>query len=114
MKRIITLMVTLLAALIFISCSGNMEDTASNNNDLNVTAPTKAPVPTQAPMSKSTAESENENTQAVPVSPVIVDGYEITAATTGTALKDAYKDYFSIGVGLNGSTPVAKQRMPKP
>lgn len=32
------------------------------------------------------------------------DHYDISAATSGTALKDAYKDYFLMGVGLNGST----------
>lgn len=35
--------------------------------------------------------------------PVIVDGYDITSSVSGTPLKDAYKDYFRIGVGLNGS-----------
>lgn len=33
---------------------------------------------------------------------VVVDGYDITASVTGTPLKDAYRDYFRIGVGLNG------------
>src|SRR5690554_2672100 len=33
---------------------------------------------------------------------VVVDGYDITASVSGTALKDVYKDYFTIGVGLNG------------
>lgn len=35
----------------------------------------------------------------------IVDGYDITAATTGTKLKDAYKEYFTIGAAINGSQP---------
>lgn len=34
--------------------------------------------------------------------PIVIDGYEITASVSGTPLKDAYKDYFKIGVGLNG------------
>lgn len=34
--------------------------------------------------------------------PIIVDGYDITASVSGTPLKDAYADYFMIGVGLNG------------
>ncbi|NLU41979.1 MAG: endo-1,4-beta-xylanase [Firmicutes bacterium] len=33
---------------------------------------------------------------------VIVDGYNITASVSGTPLKDAYQDYFKMGVGLNG------------
>jgi endo-1,4-beta-xylanase len=35
----------------------------------------------------------------------IVDGYDITAATTGTKLKDAYAEYFTIGAAINGSQP---------
>lgn len=35
--------------------------------------------------------------------PVIIDSYDITESVSGTPLKEAYKDYFKIGVGLNGS-----------
>jgi endo-1,4-beta-xylanase len=35
---------------------------------------------------------------------IIIDGYDITASVSGTPLKDAYQDYFKIGVGLNGSS----------
>jgi len=38
-----------------------------------------------------------------PARAILIDGFEITAAVSGTPLKDAYKDYFLIGVGLNGS-----------
>jgi endo-1,4-beta-xylanase len=38
-----------------------------------------------------------------PARAILIDGFEITAAVSGTPLKDAYKDYFFIGVGLNGS-----------
>lgn len=34
---------------------------------------------------------------------IVIDGFDITASVSGTPLKDAYKDYFKIGVGLNGS-----------
>jgi endo-1,4-beta-xylanase len=34
---------------------------------------------------------------------VVIDGFEITASVSGTPLKDAYRDYFLIGVGLNGN-----------
>lgn len=34
---------------------------------------------------------------------IVIDGFEITASISGTPLKDAYRDYFLIGVGLNGS-----------
>lgn len=37
--------------------------------------------------------------------PIIVDGYDITAAVTGTPLKEAFADYFKMGVALNGSSP---------
>lgn len=33
---------------------------------------------------------------------IVVDGYDITASVSGTPLKDAYSDYFMMGVGLNG------------
>lgn len=34
---------------------------------------------------------------------VVIDGYDLTAALSATPLKEAYEDYFKIGVGLNGS-----------
>ena len=33
---------------------------------------------------------------------VVIDGYNLTDSVNGTSLKDAYNDYFKIGVGLNG------------
>lgn len=36
-------------------------------------------------------------------SAMVVDGYDITASVSGTPLKEAYSDYFKMGVGLNGS-----------
>lgn len=44
------------------------------------------------------ATSSCTNTEAIKI-----DGYDITASISGTPLKVAYKDYFTIGVGLNGS-----------
>lgn len=35
---------------------------------------------------------------------VVVDGYDLTAALSEMPLKEAYKEYFKIGVGLNGSS----------
>lgn len=35
---------------------------------------------------------------------IVVDGYDITASVSGTPLKEAYREYFKIGVGLNGSS----------
>lgn len=49
-------------------------------------------------------QSDEEPVPVEPAEPVVIDGYDITASVTGKALKDAYKDYFSFGVGLNGSS----------
>ena len=35
---------------------------------------------------------------------IVVDGYDITASVTGLPLQDAYREYFKIGVGLNGNS----------
>jgi len=53
--------------------------------------------------SSDAAQEQNQNGEEV--ERVIVDGYDITASVTGTPLKDAYKNYFKMGVGLNGNSP---------
>ncbi|SFP94538.1 endo-1,4-beta-xylanase [Caldicoprobacter faecalis] len=53
---------------------------------------------------KNSDDAEGQNQTAEGGSRVIVDGYDITASVTGTPLKEAYRDYFKIGVGLNGSS----------
>ncbi len=111
MKRLKVLSLILLAALFLCACSGNKEDlkdTQKGGSDF--TAPTESSTPTQAPAKEDAsevtpAEGEKDDTQPTVTEPRIVDGYDITAATSGTALKDAYKDYFKFGVGLNGSAP---------
>ena len=35
---------------------------------------------------------------------VVIDGYDLTAALSAPPLKEAYREYFKIGVGLNGSS----------
>jgi endo-1,4-beta-xylanase len=35
---------------------------------------------------------------------IVVDGYNIAAAVSATPLRDVYRDYFMMGVGLNGSS----------
>lgn len=55
---------------------------------------------------ETTAAEADENSEQQVISEaakVIVDGYDITAATTGTSLKDAYADYFTMGVAINGN-----------
>lgn len=49
--------------------------------------------------SEETVVDEDDSEESV-----VVDGYDITASVKGTPLKDAYADYFMIGVGLNGSS----------
>lgn len=108
MKKMNYLVITLLAAMLLLSCSGKEDGkaTGGNNEPIVTTAPTQAPDPTKAPVEESASVAEAEaNTPVTPAEPVIVDGYDLTAALSGIALKDAYKDYFKIGVGLNGSTP---------
>lgn len=41
---------------------------------------------------------------ANPSQPVIVDGYDITAATTGTRLRNAFSKYFTVGAAINGTS----------
>lgn len=38
-----------------------------------------------------------------PTEAIVIDGFDITASVSGTPLKEAYKDYFLMGVGLNGT-----------
>ncbi len=107
-KRFFTVFI-LSAALLLISCS-KKADPATDNSETKPTAtlaPTEAPAPTQTPADGGNAEipPADDTNEAVPAEPVIVDGYDIAASVTGTPLKDAYQDYFKIGVGLNGSAP---------
>ena len=49
--------------------------------------------------------NEDSHEEDSPKDKVLIDGYDITASVSGTPLKQAYEDYFMIGVGLNGSSP---------
>lgn len=46
----------------------------------------------------------NETSGEVVIDSVMVDGYDITAAVTGTSLKEVFQQYFKFGVGLNGTS----------
>lgn len=53
----------------------------------------------EPPTEEKPQEVEEEN---LVKKTVIMDGYDLTEAVNGKSLKNAYKDYFMIGVGLNG------------
>lgn len=55
-----------------------------------VVTDTPIPTPTEAPKAETPAE------------PIIIDGFDLTKALSGPALKDVYGDYFKIGAGLYG------------
>ena len=113
MKKTRFLLTVLLATILFLSCAKREDTVVSKEDKITATvAPTKAPESNEqkeedaSTVSDASDQATEENNQSDSVStePVIVDGYDITASVTGTSLKDAYKDYFKIGVGLNGSS----------
>ena len=58
--------------------------------------PTSKSTPTEAPVTPTP--------EATPTAvPRMVEGYDIGAATSGTALKDGFEKYFKIGTALNGA-----------
>lgn len=87
----------LILTMAFIAGCGKKEDSSKNTNttkkDNKTTATTN---------SKSQNNSENVTKKPVKVEKRMVDGYDIGPATSGTKLKDAYKDYFSIGLAMAG------------
>ncbi|MBH1939627.1 endo-1,4-beta-xylanase [Mobilitalea sibirica] len=114
--------VMLFALLFLFSCSKKENEGKDQNDDIKQ-APSQETVSENESKAEENASEEDANSEdnsseqaadnleeaveeiAEPIEPVIVDGYDITAAVSGTPLKDAYKDYFMIGVGLNGSAP---------
>jgi endo-1,4-beta-xylanase len=110
MKKKSFMLIVLLATIYLISCSkkdGNTVQTQENNAAA-TTALTQAPATGDTDAQGSTeGDTAAVTPTEVPVAatPVVVDGYDITASVTGTPLKDAYADYFKIGVGINGSSP---------
>lgn len=102
-KRLFTVMIV--TAMFLVACSNK---DSNLNKDNEGTAITLAPTPaiTEAVPSTEAVISQIEviedPVEDIPVEPVIVDGYDLTASVSGTPLKEAYKDYFKIGVGLNG------------
>lgn len=110
MKHRLLLLISLLmvAMLVFAACSGgnaNENDQADNDiiveqTDGNTDQNNESEQQDEEPVDEEEQRSDEEGEQ-----PVIVDGYDITAAVTGPSLKDAYEDYFLMGVALNGSGP---------
>lgn len=104
------LLIILFALLFLISCSKKDGDAMQlqENNTAATAAPTQAPAAdadaVQADVQEAAATAAPTEAPAV-IEPVVVDGYDITASVSGTPLKDAYADYFKIGVGINGSSP---------
>ncbi len=103
-KRFMILII--LAAFFLMACSnketdGTNSDQSPGATDAPTTAPTKAPTqaPTEAPSGTEVSDPQTDETK---VDPVIIDDYDITASVSGTPLKEAFQDYFRIGVGLNG------------
>jgi len=54
------------------------------------------------PGAEASAAAGGEGAGEAGVPPIVVDGFDLTAALSATPLKDAYRDYFMMGVGLNG------------
>jgi len=54
------------------------------------------------PGAEASAAASGEGAGEAGVPPIVVDGFDLTAALSATPLKDAYRDYFMMGVGLNG------------
>lgn len=109
MKQRRFMLLIILAAMFLMACSN--KDTKGTKVDENpvvtespTTVPTEAPAqePTEAPSDNDEADSTTEETPVEPIEPVIVDDIDITASVSGMPLKEAYQDYFKIGVGLNG------------
>lgn len=63
----------------------------------------EAAVPARGTVTAGEAEGMSSQQAVSQGDRKIIDGYDITAATTGTRLKDAYSRYFTMGVAINGS-----------
>lgn len=86
----------LLVTLVFVGCSNQNDNSHEQGDDIGYESEEQL----EENESEAVDQAEAEEQQTV-----IVDGYDITAAVTGPSLKDAYEDYFLMGVALNGSGP---------
>ena len=107
LKRLFVLII--LSIVILAGCSQGNNDPAGNNSSTNNEQNQESQE--NGTNSESNAEESEDQADQEPVEqeepgpapdPVIVDNLDITASVTGPSLKEAYKDYFMFGVGLNG------------
>lgn len=96
------LLLVLVISLVLIGCAKNEEKLSEVETSVSNTP--KQEVEVKEELEEEDEVENVEEQVSEPTEAVIVDGYDITAAVTGTALKDAYQDYFKIGVGLNGNS----------
>lgn len=95
-KRLVLIFMIMLLLVFVTGCSKKSEE-----NKVDVSVETNSEEANSTTDDESEEEvNEAEDTEAevkeelaTPVEKVIVDGYDITAATTGTSLKDAYAKY---------------------
>ncbi|MBH1940173.1 endo-1,4-beta-xylanase [Mobilitalea sibirica] len=108
-KRVISIFLFALIVMILIGCS--KKDNKANApmlpiGEISLNSNEASQSNEQAATGKEQKnEHNNEQTIISSGDKLVVDGYDITKATTGTSLKDAYAGYFTMGVAINGSHP---------
>ena len=118
-KKLVIVAVFCMSIWLLTACGAEKENveiipSTTPNAEANPTAvtimPTEVPAtPTEVPVTLTPEPAPTEvlvtpTPEATPTAvPRIVEGYDIGAATSGTALKDAFADYFKIGTALNGA-----------
>lgn len=114
------LIIILLLSILMVSCkklelteknsnSKEVSDSSDSNDDTSegaiVTDNLKNVEEDTAGEAELNENSNEDMSEELPIKgKVEVDGYDITASVIGTPLKEAYEEYFRMGVGLNGTS----------
>ena len=111
MKRIVTNVIALLLCVCMLcACGGEVSEEQQGTDEMETTKDISGEATSEADdeeVTETGSEQEELSEEDIYWQQVLESfadsEYDMTAALTGTALKDYCEDYFSLGVGINGS-----------